>query len=549
MIKKYSEYSEKSIVVKSWKTAIYIRLSKEDVDKKDESVSVENQRAIMIDYLLQNPELKLVDIYIDDGFTGTDFERPAWNRLIEDIESGKVNCVIVKDLNRLGRNYTESGELIDNYFERKGIRFISLNNCFDNTDENMNAVTRCITVGVTNVINESYSAMTSVSIRGTLDILRKQGNFIGAFTCYGYMKDPEDHHKLIIDKEAAEVVKLIFREFNGGNSVRGIVRKLNSLGIPNPTKYKQKKGMNFKARGGKNDGLWNDRTVRRYLQNEMYIGNMVQGKNKVVSYKIHECRAVPKENWYVVENTHEAIISREDFDRAQELFKKHIRCSPVTEHRELFAGLVRCADCGAIMSKKTNKHSYGTYNYYRCTTKLKSVDCTTHSIRIDKLEEAVLTYLKTMIALAVEYDKVVSHLYEKQDNKLNLTDNALDSQKIELANCKNAMLDLYPDWKAKLITREEYIALKERLTGRIKELEDSINNLENAQKEQIKQNKNSFAEHFKKYKNIDKLTPALLNELVESIYVYEDNRITIKIKYADALEEMLREIESNKEVA
>lgn len=540
MIAKYLDYAgQPQKVIQQWRAALYIRLSKEDLEKKNESVSVTNQREILLEYLRQHPEIELFDIYVDDGFTGTDFDRPGFLRLKDDVESGFVNCVIVKDLNRFGRNYTVGGDLIDNYFARKNVRFIALNNGVDTADEHMNAATRCISIGVTNVINESYSAMTSVSIRGTLNNHRKQGKFIGAFACYGYMKNPEDNHKLLIDKEAAEVVRMIYQKFIHGMSLIGITKELNALGIPNPTLYKQQKGFNFHSRNGKNDGLWCDRTVRRILQNEMYIGNMVQGVNKTVSYKVHDCKAVPKDDWIVVENTHEPIIDKETFEKAQSLFNRHIRSSPVTKQTDLFSGLVRCADCGAVMSKKTNKLPYGTYRYYKCSTKRKQGKCTNHTIRIDKLENVVLTYLQTMIDLAVEYDKVMEQV--NRNRKTQHTDSvrkALDAQIKERDKCQNAMLDLYPDWKANIITQDEYLMLKANLTEKITKLDETIENLKQSQN-CAAQHENEFVEYFKQYKNIDKLTRPMLIELIDSILIHEGNRITIKVKFMDALEQVL----------
>ena len=540
MIDKYSDYAgQPHRAVKAWHAALYIRLSKEDLEKKNESVSVTNQREILLEYLRQHPEMELFDIYIDDGFTGTDFDRPGFMRLKADIESGLVNCVIVKDLNRFGRNYTVGGDLIDNYFARKNVRFIALNNGVDTADDHMNAATRCISIGVTNVINESYSAMTSVSIRGTLNNHRKQGKFIGAFACYGYRKNPDDNHCLIIDEEAAEVVRTIYQKFIGGMSLIGITKELNALGIPNPTLYKQQKGFNFHARDGKNDGLWCDRTVRRILQNQMYIGNMVQGVNKTVSYKVHECKAVPKEDWIVVEHTHEPIIDRETFDKAQSLFNRHIRSSPVNKQTDLFAGLVRCADCGAVMSKKTNKLPYGTYRYYKCSTKRRQGRCTNHTIRIDKLEQVVLTYLQKMIDLAVEYDRVMAQLQNSRNaSESDSLQRALEDRQREREKCLKTMLDLYPDWKANLITQEEYRLLKANLSDKIAKLDEMIEKLTQSQNETAGQ-ENTFVEHFKQYKNIDRLTRPMLVELIDSISVYEDNRITIKVRFLDALEQVL----------
>ena len=540
MIEKYADYTgQPQQAFKAWRAALYIRLSKEDLEKKNESVSVTNQREILLEYLRQHPELELFDIYIDDGFTGTDFDRPGFARLKADIESGLVNCVIVKDLNRFGRNYTVGGDLIDNYFARKNVRFIALNNGIDTADDHMNAATRCISIGVTNVINESYSAMTSVSIRGTLNNHRKQGKFIGAFACYGYRKAQDDHHQLIIDEEAAGVVRMIYAKFIGGMSLIGITKELNALGIPNPTLYKQQKGFHFHARDGKNDGLWSDRTVRRILQNQMYIGNMVQGVNKTVSYKVHECKAVPKEDWIIVEHTHEPIIDRETFDKAQSLFNRHIRSSPVTKQTDLFAGLVRCADCGAVMSKKTNKLPYGTYRYYKCSTKRKQGSCTNHTIRIDKLEQVVLTCLQKMIDLAVEYDEVMARLQNnRQPPETDSLQKALEAQRKEREKCLKAKLDLYPDWKANLITQEEYLLLKANLDEKIAKLDRMIEKLMRSRSEAARQ-ENDFVAHFKRYKNIDRLTRPMLVELIDSIEVYEDNRITIKVRFLDALEQVL----------
>ena len=299
----------------SWRAALYIRLSKEDGDK-NESYSVTSQREILKEYIKQRPDIFLFDYYVDDGWSGTNFDRPAFRRMMQDIYDGKVNCVVVKDLSRFGRNYTDAGHYLDDVFMRLGVRFIALNNGVDSISNNMNAATKCITVGVQNVINESVAATTSVNVRGTLNVSRKQGKFIGSFPTYGYLKDPDDHHKLIVDEETAPVVRQIFQWFLSGKSIIGITKTLNAMGIPNPSTYKMQKGWNYRHTSGKrNDGLWCDSTVRRMLSNQMYIGNMVQGKNTTISYKIKQCKSVPKSDWIIVENTHEPIIDKETFEK------------------------------------------------------------------------------------------------------------------------------------------------------------------------------------------------------------------------------------------
>ena len=538
----------------TWKAALYIRLSKEDGDKS-ESYSITSQREILKEYLKLHQDIELYDFYIDDGWSGTTFDRPDFKRMMQDVYSGEVNCVIVKDLSRFGRNYTDAGNYLDNVFVRHRVRFIAINNSVDTASGNMNAATQCISVGVTNVINESIAATTSVNVRGTLNVNRAQGKFIGSFPAYGYLKDPEDRHKLIIDEETAPIVRMIFEKFTSGESIMGIARDLNETGIPNPSMYKRLKGYNYNHPAGKiNDGLWPDSSVRRVLQNEIYIGNMVQGKNTTISYKIKQCRAVPKEEWFVVEGTHEAIIDKETFDRAQALFNKNIRKSPEKKEVDLFAGLVRCADCGRIMSKKSNKHPYGEYHYYRCTTarKMKKDACTNHTIRIDKLEEAVLVFLRKMVELATEYDDILRRINNstKRKSRSEVLQKNLEKQ-LEEKNANHRMLlELYPDWKSGDISKQEYVELKEIYQKKFEKNNETVAALE----KQIREisegigSENDFIANFKRTGNIIKLTRSMLTQLVEEILVHEGGNITIRLKCKDAFEQVLDYIEMNKEI-
>ena len=551
---KYQELLERlPQVAKPWKAALYIRLSREDGDKV-ESNSITSQREILKEYLKLHPDIELHDFYIDDGWSGTNFDRPGFIRMMEDIYSGDVNCVIVKDLSRFGRNYTDAGNYLDNIFVRLQIRFIALNNGIDTATNNMNAATRCITVGVQNVINESLAATTSVNVRGTLNVNREQGKFIGSFASYGYMKDPNDHHKLIIDPETAPVVRMIFEKFIDGCSIIGIAKDLNEMGIPNPTAYKKLKGFNYKHPAGKKlDGLWPDSSVRRILRNEMYVGNMVQGKNTTISYKIKQCRAIPKEDWIIVEGTHEAIVDRETFDKAQSLFNQFIRKAPQKSEVDLFSGFVRCADCLRAMNKKTNSHPYGTYHYYRCGTsrKMKKSSCTNHTIRIDKMELAVLASIQGMIDSVVEMDKLIKRINSSPVKKKESSHicSAIDTHTAELEKLKGMIIDLYPDWKSGIISKEEYFTLKEQLTEKTTSLEKALENLKRTN-EEFKNGiteDNDFISHFKKYGKIDTLTRAMVVELIDKIYVHEGGRITISFKFTDAYEKALEYIELNKE--
>lgn len=553
-IAKYANYLVQPLqVLTTWKAALYIRLSKDDGDKQ-ESNSVVYQREILKEHLKLHPDIELYDIYIDDGWSGTNFDRPDFIRMMEDIYAGRVNCVIVKDLSRFCRNASEGGQYLDNIFVRLRIRFIAINNGIDTASNNMNAATQCISVGVTNVINESVAATTSVNVRGTLNVNRQKGKFIGSFATYGYQKDPNDHHKLLVDEETAPIVKMIFEKFIGGKSIIGIAKELNEMGIPNPSTYKKLKGFNYRHPvGTSNDGLWPDSSVRMILKNQMYVGNMVQGKNTTVSYKIKQCRAIPQEDWIIVENTHEAIIDKETFEKAQSLFNRHIRAAPEKHEVHLFAGLVRCSGCHRIMGKKVNKHPYGTYRYFRCTTtrKMQKTACTNHSIRIDKLEQAVRVFLQTTINMAIEYNDMLQRINASATRKKESThlQKTLKLQQAERDKCMRAMVDLYPDWKSGVISQEEYLVIKANLNEKVAALDAMIANLQKTADEFQAgvTEENEFIAHFIKYRNIDRLTRPMLVELVKEILVYEGGRIEVTLNFQDAYQQVVDYIEMNKE--
>lgn len=555
MHSKYSEYAgQPSQVIRTWKVALYIRLSREDDDDKAESYSVTSQREILKEYLKQHPDMELYDIYIDDGWSGTNFDRPDFQRMIADIKARRVTCVVVKDLSRFCRNAVDGGYYLDNVFVSLQVRFIAINNCLDTFSDNMNAATRCISVGVQNVINESVAATTSVNVRGTLNVNREKGQFIGSFPTYGYAKSPDDHHQLIIDEEPAAIVRQIYAWFIAGKSIIGIAKELNERGIPNPSMYKRLKGMKYRhPAGSSNDGLWPDSSVRRILTNEMYIGNMVQGKNTTISYKIKKCRAIPKEEWIIVEGTHEPIIEKDTFYQAQALFNKNIRKSPTKSEVDLFSGLVRCADCHRIMNKKTNQHSYGTYHYYRCATarKMKKSACGNHTIRIDKMQHTVMVTIQKMVELAVQMSEALSKINRdpqrvKESDHLRQSLETLTSQREKEYRMQ---LDLYPDWKSGVITQQEYLALKAKIAEKIAVLDTKIENVKktlDAYAHGI-DDENAFITAFKKYENFTELTRGMLVELVDEILVHDNASIDVNFKFADAYQQVVEYIELNKE--
>ena len=521
-----------------WKPALYVRLSREDGDR-EESDSIANQRDMLAEFAAAQDDLAAPAFYTDDGYTGTDFDRPGFRRMMDDLRAGTVNCVIVKDLSRFGRNYVGVGEYLEQVFPLLDVRFISVNDRVDSFLDPRSV--NNLVVPFKNIINDEYCRDISNKVRASLDLKRRQGKFIGSFASYGYRKDPADHSRLLVDGQAAAVVRDIFDWFVGGMSVLGIAKRLNEMGVPNPSVYKRRQGMNYRhPASDRLDGLWPDSSVRRILRNRLYTGTMVQGKNRIKSYKLHVSEAVPEVDWIEVAATHEAIIPAELFERAQALFTRDTRTAPAQKEVYLFSGFLRCADCGRAMHRKTISQPYGDYHYYICSTfkKQHSGACTKHTIRSDRLEQAVLEALRHQIALAVEMDELVAEINRSSTrghNAKRLLDERAQLE-AEREHVEQMKLSLYPDWKAGDISREEYHQLKTQfeqrqagLDGRIAAVQARIDEVQNGVDET-----NSFLTQFVQYRSLQKLTREAVVELIDMIYVHEGGGITIQFKFSDA---------------
>ena len=291
--------------------AIYVRLSKDDGDK-EESDSISNQKELIKDYLKSKSEVQIVSVHVDDGFSGVDFNRPAFLEMMEEIRTGKVNCVVVKDLSRFGRNYIEAGKYIQKVFPFLGVRFIAINDHYDSAEGS--SITDNIMIPFKNLINDSYCRDSSIKIRSQLEIKRKKGDFIGSFAAYGYRKAENEKHKLVIDEYAADIVRDIFKWKLEGMSQQGIATRLNELGILSPLEYKRSLGQKYKTTFKvKQQALWSAVAVRRILTNELYLGVLEQGKRTTPNYKVKNRVDRPKEEWVRVDNAHEPIITMELF--------------------------------------------------------------------------------------------------------------------------------------------------------------------------------------------------------------------------------------------
>lgn len=533
-----------------WKVGKYIRLSRDDGNSESESIT--NQRKILDEQIPSyfDNEYDIVDEYIDDGRTGTsDDTRPDFLRLVEDVKRGRINCIVTKNLSRAFRNSANQGKFLEEFIPLYNTRFISLYEPHIDTFLNPEVV-HSLEVSITGFMNEQYAYKTSVDIRRTFDTKRKNGEFIGAFAPYGLKKRPDDKNSLMIDEEAAEVVRDIFHWFvDDGMSKSGIVKRLNELGIPNPACYKQKKGFKFcNPQIQKNDGLWCETTVRNILLNQMYIGDMVQGKQKVISYKVHDRVRTDEKDWYVVENTHEAIIDRTIFDKAQLLHQRDTRVAPNQKKVYLFSGFVRCADCKKSMTRKMAKN----YVYYCCATysRKSKTACTKHTIRVEILEKAVLLAIQKQIALVGNLSEIIDeinnapaiHAEAKRVNSL------LVSKQKELEKLTVVSDNLYMDWRTGEIDKAEYRRIKAKLESQITQQQEVIANLQK-EKEVFAKGMHSdepYLATFLKYKNIDHLERGILVELVHAIYVHKNGEITIEFTFADQYRRVLEYIESNR---
>ena len=558
--RKSKYYSDENIINKKiWSVALYIRLSQEDADNgqdKQESNSVTSQKTLLNEFIEEYDDLIVYDTYIDDGFTGTDFNRPSFQRLLEDMRNGNINCVVVKDLSRLGRNYIEVGNYIEQVFPLFDIRFIAIN---DSVDSFKNpSSTNTILVPFKNLINDEYARDTSTKIRTSLNGKKKKGEFIGAFPSYGYIKAPKDKHKLIIDEVAADIVRKIFNwNVNEGLGKIAICHKLNDLGILNPTGHKKLElGQNYNNYGIKdNTYTWTPSTIRNILKNEVYIGNTVQGKRKAKSYKIHKIENVPEEEWVRVENTHEPIIDREIFEKAQELSKRDIKVSQKTKELSVWAGFLKCADCGRAMNKKSSTNKSGSkYEYYICSTYRKKSNklCTKHSVKQENLEKAVLEAINLHIDSLIDIEEIVEQINksEFQNTKNENIEKMIIAKQNEISKISNFKMKLYEDWKNEDITREEYIEYKQKYENDIERLKQNIERLQNEKQKYENQNVNGneWIKKFKEQKDLTELSRDIIIELIDCIYVHENGDITIKFKFEDEFKRIQEYIENNKNV-
>ena len=537
-------------VNKIYHAAIYVRLSKEDGDvasaAKAESNSISNQKNLIKDFLKDKDDIIVVSERVDDGYSGSNFERPGFQMMMDDIRRGTVDCVIVKDLSRFGREYIDSGKYIERLFPALGVRFIAVN---DHIDSNEESSRDDIVVPFKNLMNDAYCRDISIKIRSHLEVKRRNGEYIGAFTPYGYKKDENDRSRLVPDLYAAGVVKDIFRMKLHGMSQTAIADCLNEQGILSPMEYKHSLGIriqdNFKTH---EQAEWSSMSVRRVLENEVYVGTLTQGKHSTPNHKIKKIMDKPEEEWIRIEGNHEPVISKREFAIVQRLLGMDTRTSPNEDEVYVLSGLAVCADCGAPMIKRNVPAGGKVYSYYICSKNAATKQCGTHRIPKDKLERLVFDVLKTHIASVLDAGRILAYINTVpfQELEIKELERQKEAKEQEIQRCRELRDMLYEDLKEGIVSKEDYAELYEGYNNKRKKAEDAVRKISRTIQDVVdaKTDKYEWLRYFKEYQNISELSRTAAVELIERVKVYDKNHIEIDFCFQDCFQSALSQIQS-----
>lgn len=541
-----------------WNCALYLRLSRDDDERTKESDSIANQRLILTSYIEDKSEqFNLYDIYSDDGYSGTNFDRPDFKRMMNDIHKGYVNCVIVKNQSRFGRDYIDVGNYFEKIFPSLGVRFIAL---YDGLDSAVKKNGVDYVTPIKSVIDDKYAENVSIQVRQTFEAKASNGQFIGAFTSYGYKKHPDNKNKLIVDQEVSWVVERIFKMFVEGYGKVAIAKSLNE-GFPDenippvlcPTEYKKSQGINY-SNSKKLDATsyWTYSTIHKMLQNQMFIGDMVQGKSKTISYKVKQKKQQNPEDWIIIKGTHQPIIDIDTWNKVQNLLKQDTRKPNLTNNVHLFSGYLKCADCGRSMHynnkgyKKKNGEKVDWKNYICGTYAIygkKSELCSIHTIKVDDLYEAVLEDINLMSRLALIVDQISDVVNAKEENKVKRKSINVEIEKLEKEKAKYSKLktNAYIDWKSESITQADYNNFIISFENEIVRIEKRLDQL---RVDRVNENDkidthNIWFNKFIQYKEIKELDRTILADLISEIKVYEGKRIKIEYNYMSEFADLL----------
>ena len=524
------------------KAAAYMRLSREDGDG-GESNSISVQREIIHDFA-GGRGICVVKDYADDGFSGVNFDRPAFRELMTDIREGKINCIIVKDLSRFGRNLVECGRYLEQVFPALGVRFIAINDFFDSdTFGSGSSMSETLSVAFKGLLNEMYCRDISQKIRATLDMKRKSGEFIGNLPPYGYSKDPKAHGRLIVDEKTAGVVRQIFSlKLDGMNNAR-IASYLNKEGILSPAGRMAECGYKCNFSGSR-EYKWNHQAVARILGNEIYIGTMVQGKRRKASYKREETVTVPPNDWIRVENKIPPVIDRSTFLYVQDLLKRDTGTAPGATHVYLFSGFVRCGDCGQNMTRVKVCRGGKERVYLVCSENRLRKTCSSNRIREDKVIRAVSAAVFRVLEFLMKALEMIEeqNIIPKRLTAMELLGEELEKARAEILLCQRAEIAAHEDRRTGVLDQEGYLEITEMFAARRKKAQDEIRLLQEKLKN-LSEGGDQFIRwllQLREFTGFTRLTRRMVVIMLENIFIYKGGRIKIVFRYGDRIADLIR---------
>ena len=510
-----------------YQAALYIRLSKED-ENEGPSESVTNQKSLL-DEFVKNNRLSVYDVYIDDGYSGTNFDRPAFQRMIGDIEAGKVNMVITKDLSRLGRDYIMTGHYMERYFPEKRVRYISL---LDGIDTGVESTANDITP-FRAIMNDMYAKDISRKIKSVKRDKQRKGQFIGGKPVYGYRMHPTEKNKIVVDEGAAVVVRRIFAMALDGISCRKIAAKLNEEGVPTPAAYA---GLTV-PNPGPYTGLWSSERISEMLQNETYIGNMVQGRTVKISYKSRKCLKQDRENWVVVEGTHEPLVDNETFQKVRMLVnsRRHTRSRT---YDFLLKGLIFCHECGYPLAVLNRKNAAGEdVLYFVCRTYqrfTKAGVCTCHSIKEKTVTDAVIAKAREVCEACLNPRELLPMAQEavEQAQKENAPENEMQAIQNKIDSLTANLDKMYMDRLSGLLAETDFERIYQRVKMERAVLEDKLKAME-AQKECPVSTEDRARALVQKFMDSAFTSRELLVSLIQRVELTEEKQIIIKFRFRE----------------
>jgi len=506
----------------SYNATGYCRLSSED-DLSGESSSIATQRELITQYCKEHG-ISICDYYVDDGYSGTNFQRPSFERMLGDIDSGRVNLVITKDLSRFGRDNIQSGYYIERVFARKNVRYIAVDDGID-TLQNSND----ILMPIKNVLNDMYARDISRKTRAAFNAKAKSGQFIGSRAPFGYRKSPEDKHKLIVDEPAAEVIRKIFDLAVQGYGYNRIAKALRAENILNPQAYFNQNNPDFYPSDyWKRPFDWHTTSVRALLNNMAYLGHIVFGKERITTINAKNGTKMPEDEWIIVRDTHEAIISQEQWDAAHEMLRSRKRENSNGEV-QMFAGLLYCPDCGSALSyhgRKASKPNGGEYSCLKYKTHGKAF-CSSHYIRYDALYQIVLTEIRRQARQAAHCEAQFRKRLQEIDGEKSKAQMAKARKQLEANEARaddldHIMTSLYEDKALGRLSQERFGSMMGKYEVEQKTLLEQVNALREgiARTEEQRDNTARFVEYIRQYTDLQSLDAPILNQLIQRIEVY-----------------------------